>query len=66
MDAADIGVAVPSGSVSTHTVKSGDTLSALAKKYGTTVDKIVSANKGKYPKMTKDYIIVGWVLTIPQ
>ncbi len=66
VDAADIGKAVPSGSAPTHTVKSGDTLSALAKRYGSTVDKIVSANKSKYPKMTKDYILVGWVLTIPQ
>ncbi len=50
----------------THTVVKGDTLSALAKKYGTTVAKIVAANTAKYPKITASYIVVGWVLTIPE
>lgn len=50
--------------VKTHTVKRGDTLSALAKKYGTTVNAIVKANKGRYPKMTANYIVIGWVLTV--
>jgi LysM repeat protein len=49
----------------THTVVKGDTLSALAKKYGTTVSAIVSANKSKYSNITASYIVVGWVLTIP-
>lgn len=49
-----------------HTVVSGDTLSALSRKYGSTVAKIVAANKGTYPKMTADYIVVGWKLVIPQ
>lgn len=47
-----------------HKVKKGDTLSALAKKYGTKVDTIVKLNKTKYPKITKDFIVVGWTLTI--
>lgn len=44
----------------------GDTLSAIAKKYGTTVDKIVSANKAKYPNITADYIVAGWTLVVPK
>ena len=47
-----------------HVVKAGDTLSALAKKYGTTVNTIVAANKAKYPKITANYIVVGWRLKV--
>lgn len=78
VDAADIGAASSSsGSTSstgtttstskttTHTVVKGDTLSELAAKYGTTVAKIVAANKSKYSKITANYIVVGWKLTIP-
>lgn len=50
----------------THKVVKGDTLSAIAKKHGTTVDAIVEANLNQYPKMTKNYIVVGWTLTIPK
>jgi LysM repeat protein len=55
--------AEPSGS--THTVVSGDTLTRIAARYGTTVQAIVGANSGTYPKMTADYIQTGWVLRIP-
>lgn len=48
----------------THTVVSGDTLSAIAKKYGTTVNAIVSANKSTYSKITANYIQVGWKLNV--
>ncbi len=48
----------------THKVASGDTLSAIAKKYGTTVNAIVVGNKAKYPKITANYIVVGWQLTV--
>lgn len=48
----------------THTVKAGDTLSALARTYGTTVDKIVNGNKVKYPAITANHIVVGWVLRV--
>lgn len=50
----------------THKVVKGDTLSALTKKYGTTVTAIVNANKSKYSKITANYIVVGWELTIPE
>ena len=49
-----------------HPVLWGDTLSAIAKKYGSTVDKIVDANKAKYPNITADYIVAGWTLVIPR
>lgn len=44
----------------TYTVKKGDTLSAIAKKYGTTVDNLVKLNNIK----DKNLIYVGQVLTI--
>ncbi len=47
-----------------HVVKKGDTLYAIAKKYGTTVDKIVAGNRGKYPRITPGHIVVGWKLEI--
>jgi len=48
----------------THKVVKGDTLSQIAKKYGTTVNAIVLANKSKYPKITANYIVVGWELVV--
>lgn len=44
----------------TYTVVKGDTLSAIAKKYGTTVSNLVSLNNIK----NANYIVVGQVLTI--
>lgn len=43
-----------------YTVVRGDTLTAIAKKYNTTISKLVELNKIKNP----DYIVVGQVLTI--
>lgn len=44
----------------TYTVKKGDTLTAIAKAYGTTVSALVSLNNISDP----DYIVVGQVLII--
>lgn len=47
----------------TYTIKSGDTLSKIAKQYGTTVDKIMAAN----PYVTnKNKIYAGKTLQIPK
>lgn len=51
-------------SARTHTVRQGDTLSALAKRYGTTVSAIVAANRAKYPRIKPSYICVGWILKV--
>ncbi|MBR1750287.1 MAG: LysM peptidoglycan-binding domain-containing protein [Ruminococcus sp.] len=40
-----------------YTIKKGDTLTAIAKKYGTTVDKLMALNKGKIKD--KDLIYAG-------
>jgi N-acetylmuramoyl-L-alanine amidase len=47
-----------------YVVKSGDTLGEIAKKYATSVDKIVQDNKAKYPKITPNFIRAGWKLVI--
>lgn len=47
----------------TYVIKSGDTLSAIAKRYGTTVDKIMAANP--YIK-NKNKIYTGNTLQIPK
>ena len=47
-----------------YIVQNGDCLSVIAKKYGTTVDNIVKANRAKYPKIKADYILPGWKLVI--
>lgn len=44
----------------THTVQAGDTLSALAIKFGTTVSNLVSWNNIKDP----NYIVIGQVLNV--
>ena len=52
------------GKVKTHKVVWGDTLTKIAKKYNTTVDAIVEANKTKYKKITPNYIVCGWELIV--
>lgn len=47
-----------------HVVRQGDTLSALARKYDTTVAEIVAKNRGRYPRIRADYICIGWRLTV--
>ncbi|MDI4584862.1 LysM peptidoglycan-binding domain-containing protein [Oenococcus sp. UCMA 14587] len=49
-----------SSSSGTYTVESGDTLTSIAKTYGTTVSALVDANDISNP----DYIYVGEVLTV--
>ncbi|MBN2061839.1 MAG: LysM peptidoglycan-binding domain-containing protein [Deltaproteobacteria bacterium] len=44
-----------------HSVKSGETLSVLAHRYGTTIDAIMAMNGLK----SKNYVKVGWKLKIP-
>lgn len=46
-----------------YTVKKGDTLSAIAQKYNTSVSAIQQANKTLIKDVNK--ISVGWVLNIP-
>jgi predicted chitinase len=47
--------------VSTYSVRSGDTLSAIAKKFGTSVGSLAKSNHLKNP----DHILAGQKLTIP-
>ena len=69
VDAADINgtatAATPAApTVRTHKVVKGDNLTKISKKYGTTINAIVVANKKKYPKITANYIVVGWELVV--
>ncbi len=50
----------------THKVVSGDTLTKIAHKYGSDIDLIVEANREKYSSITRNFIVCGWTLTIPQ
>ena len=45
-----------------YTVKDGDTLSAIADKYGTTVDEILVLN----PKMSTSTLVVGTKIKVPK
>jgi len=56
---ADFPTAVPA---QTHTVQAGENLTAIAQRYGTTVQAIVSANNITNP----DRVAVGTVLIIPE
>ena len=48
----------------THTVKSGENLTLISKKYDVTIDEILKKNIKKYPKITRNYIQTGWILSI--
>lgn len=65
-DPADSTAPAPELGETLHRVERGDTLSALSRTYATTVAEILSANRAKYPSMTRDYIVVGWELVIPR
>lgn len=47
-----------------YKVQIGDTLSAISKQYGVTIDSIVEGNRAKYPNISRNFIVVGWVLDI--
>lgn len=65
VDAADIsGTASEAAAVRTHKVAAGENLTQISKKYGTTINAIVVANKKKYPKITANYIVTGWELIV--
>lgn len=61
---AETKVAEKKETVRKHRVVRGDTLSAIAKKYGTNVDKLLADNQPTHPTMTRNYIRVGWVLIV--
>lgn len=48
----------------TYRVQRGDTLTLIARLMDTEIDAIVAKNRARYPKMTRDYIQVGWVLEV--
>lgn len=54
-------VAAPVASASFHTVRSGETLSSIAKRYGTSVKTIMALNRLK----KSGYIEKGWRLKLP-
>ena len=61
---AEVNRRVASQTPRVHIVRQGDTLSTLARKYGTTVGEIVAKNRGRYPRIRADYICIGWRLTV--
>jgi LysM repeat protein len=50
----------------TYTVVAGDNLKRIAHQFHTTVPKLVSLNKGRYPTLLKNPYVVrpGWVLNV--
>lgn len=61
LDTFDIGEEImPDDNMNTYTVKAGDTLWSIAKRFNTTVEDLM-----KYNNLSSDIITVGTVLTIP-
>jgi peptidoglycan/xylan/chitin deacetylase (PgdA/CDA1 family)/LysM repeat protein len=50
----------------TYTVRAGDTLSSIARAWGTTVQQLQAWNAGTYPSLGTDpnALEVGWILTV--
>jgi LysM repeat protein len=57
----------PSSTPTTYTVRAGDSLGAIAARFGTTVQAFVAANAERYPSLASrpDHIQIGWTLTVP-
>lgn len=47
-----------------YMVVPGDNLTKISKMFNTTIAKLICVNRAKYPKMTRDYIQVGWILKV--
>lgn len=47
-----------------YKVVAGDTLTKIANRFGTTVEKIIHDNSTIYPTIVKSYLSVGWVLKV--
>ena len=50
--------------IGTYTVQKRDTLWALSRRWGVSVNEIIDANKDKYPDIG-DFLGVGWEINIP-
>lgn len=61
---AAVNAAIRKASGRIHTVAAGDTLTKIARTYGTTVSAILAANAGEYPAITANHICVGWRLKV--
>lgn len=48
----------------TYTVVKGDTLTKIASRFNTTVEKIVADNLRSHKSITKDHIVTGWKLVV--
>ena len=57
------GQGMSQGTMRRHTVASGENLTRIAERYGTTVEAITNANQGKITD--PNHIEVGWDLAIP-
>lgn len=52
----------PQGDYGTYTIKAGDNLYQISKKYGTTVDELIAMNPGIQPL----YLQIGQVINVPK
>ena len=48
----------------TYVVQKGDTLTKIANRFDTTIDKIVADNIKSHKSMTANHIVTGWKLTV--
>ena len=60
--------ASPTPGVTTYTVRAGDSLSSIARAWGTTVQQLQAWNAERYPSLLTDpnALQVGWVLIVAQ